>query len=193
MITHVCSTDSPHRSDPAVSGERALYLPAAELRSTIRVQHTPRDVTAAKHDVVQRSHRKRGRHLRVDGITHDPVRPHIFHRAQVELAFTSPMLSDVRKPQLVRGSGHELALHEIVMNSRAWLPAFPAGFLLAKRRPPLLITTKPPRSPVTHRLAEAFRFVCEEPISELGVFKVSVVERVCSIRLRKVPFSDWAA
>lgn len=67
---------------------------------------------------------------------------------------SSPMLGDVRKPSLVRGSGHELPPHQVVLNGRVRISALPAGLRLPKHSPPLLIAAEPPCSPVTDQSSQ---------------------------------------
>ncbi len=78
------------------------------------------------------------------------------------------------------------------MNGRARLSAIPACFLLPECGPSALVSAEPPRSMVSHRFTESLRFVGEEPVPELGVLNVGIVECIHSIRLCEVPPSYWA-
>ena len=106
------------------------------------------------------------------------------------LALTSWVLGDIRQPERIHRLGTELALDEIIMHGRSWPVVLPASSPLPEHTPPAPLSTDPPRGPVRHRLACLPGFVGEEPMPELRVIQVRVVERVRPIRPGKFSFTD---
>ncbi len=77
-----------------------------------------------------------GLHPRVDRVGHDPVRPDVFDRAQVELALGGGMLSDVGQPQEVRPVSSEVRrTRSSCAGGPGFLPFFPRFFPNALHQP----------------------------------------------------------
>ena len=137
------------------------------------------DVAAASGDShLDRSDDEPGLHAAVDGPADDPVRVHVLDGAEVDLAFTRPMLGDVREPQLVRCRRGEVPAHQVVMGWGAGLRALPSlGF--AEARPPAVVAADPPHHPIRHLgVAAVADLIGQEPIPELGIIAVRVEDRV---------------
>lgn len=112
---------SAHRSDHVVAVQGVAHLAGSKLGSSVCVQDASGGVAAGSDGVVQGVHGQLGWHAVTDGVAHDAVGVKVFDRAQVELAFTGGVLSDVRQPHLVRAVGPEDALHEVVEHRRSCL------------------------------------------------------------------------
>jgi hypothetical protein len=105
-----------------VAPQRLLQLPAANLRPTIRVQPAPGPPepfdTTPSDGVVHGVDGNLGLHPVTDRVAHDPVRPHVFDRARVQLALIGAMLGQIGQigqPQLTRTDGGEVTTHEVVV------------------------------------------------------------------------------
>jgi len=74
-------------------------------------------IPALQHGVIECPNCKQCSHTVIDGNPDDPVRPHVFDRAEIQLPFPRrPMLSDISEPTLARPRGYEHAFSEIIMH-----------------------------------------------------------------------------
>ena len=147
------------------------------------MNHTTDNISAHRDGVVQSVDGEAGLHPRIDRVSDDLVREHVFHRAEIELALGSgPVFGDVRQPELVRALGAELVPDatvrvgygaEVVVDRGAGFLAIAASFL-PESAPPRVVATDPPRRPVCHRLTGLTCFVREEPVSELWIVLVGI-------------------
>jgi hypothetical protein len=159
------------------------------LRSAIRVNDATSHVTAHRDGVAQRAHGQLGLHPRVDRVADDPVGVDVLDRAEVELALAGAVLGDVGQPQLVRSTGGEVALDQVVVDRRAGLLALPA-LLLAEGAPPAVVRTDPPRRPLRHQHAGVAGLVDQKPVTELRVVAVGVEQRVGPVGLLELGIGD---
>lgn len=92
------------------------------------------------------------------------------------------MLGQVREPQLNRASGGEVTTDQVIVRRGPDL-ALIAAILLREHAPPAVVGADLPHRPITDLVAGVSDLVEEEPVSELGVVAMRVVERVRQIRL----------
>ena len=96
---------------------------------------------------------------------------------QVELALTGGVLGDVGQPQPVGLLGREVPADAVIVHGRAW-----AGPVLAalgpERAVPLVLVAEPPGGTGRHRSASILGLVAQQPVPELGIVLVGVVEGV---------------
>ena len=88
-----------------VAGQGAVDFPGAKLPAAVGVKDAAGDVASPGDRVVERGDSQSGLHPLVDRVADDPVGEHVLDRADVELAFTCPVLGDVGEPQVVGGVG----------------------------------------------------------------------------------------
>jgi hypothetical protein len=82
--------DLAHRSDHPVSQQCLLKFSGSKLTASVAVKDAAHGLlTCCKtscHSTAERIDRQRGLHPLSDGITHDPVGPHVLDRADIQLA-----------------------------------------------------------------------------------------------------------
>jgi hypothetical protein len=98
---------------------------------------------------------QRGLHSPIDGPTDHLARVQIEHHAAVELPFAGRMLGDVGQPQLVRTSGDELALDQVL-----------AGWCILEVRVALLRPRQARKAQFTHEPLHQL-VVHDEPLFDL--------------------------
>jgi hypothetical protein len=185
-------TDLAHGADHAMPGECPVHLPGAELAAPVRMQDAAGDVAASAGDghLDGRDHEP-GLHALVDGPPDDPVREHVLDGTDADLALVGLVLGDVREPQPVRRRGGEVAAHEVVVRRGAGRGSL-ASLGSTEPRPPAVVAADPPHHPVRHPgvLLGAADLIGEEPVPELGVVEVRVVDRAREVRLGELTVGD---
>lgn len=182
----------PMDPDHAVAGQRSELLSGSKLRSSVRVQDAASDFTSAYNGLVECCNSESGLHSTVDGVADDPVRVRVLDGAEIEGALVGAVLGDVGEPQLVRSSSSEVAAHEVVMGWRAGLGGL-AALRFSEPRPPAIGLPVPPHSAVTDFVAVITNFIGEEPVAELGVVAVCVIDRVRQRSIGPVAVGDRLA
>lgn len=101
------------------------------------MQNAASHLAAARHRAMQGGGRQSGLHPGVDRVPDDAVGEHVFDRAEVELALTGAMLSDIAKPQPIWRIRSEIPLDKIIVNRRPDLAVLAA--LLPEHTPQTLL------------------------------------------------------
>ena len=120
-------------------------------------------------------------HSGVDAVADNAVGERILDRAEVELALTRVMFSDIAEPQLIWCIRSKVPLNQIIVDRRPHFSVLAA--LLAEHAPPPIVGADPPGSALGHRLTGVTGLLDQVAVTELRIVAVGVEQGIGAVGL----------